>query len=378
MDRGTIADPQRVNQFAEEPQRYERAIWLMDAGRHEDADTELLKLLAADPEDVIAMRLRVRALGGMGRKQDALAQAQAVVAADPEYPDAFRALAVCLLTVDRPADALHAADQATALDPRSASSHATRSVALFTLKRREDALAAAEQALSIDPHHPVALEMRARTLGFLRRGDAAVRAAESTVQLNPFDADAHLQLGYQLALAGDFSPAREAFREALRIDPQLKGARVGYRSTVVAEHRWYRRLLHVNIWLALRPSVMWLLWVVLWFGSFGLSALTRIPAGLHVALSVPVLCALGVVFLTGTSDCLVALGDPQGRELLTRYEAIEALVMFAVFMVVFIANLVSAAVAKPVYGAESLILMLFAIMIHSKITERTERRAVAS
>ncbi len=96
---------------------------------------------------------------------------------------------------------------------------------LIAQARHDDALAVAREALDLAPYRrEVLLAMSRAQLG-AGRPDTSRDTAKVLVARAPDWVHAHMQLGYAAKAAQHFDEAREAFQQALEIDPELVAAR---------------------------------------------------------------------------------------------------------------------------------------------------------
>ncbi len=93
------------------------------------------------------------------------------------------------------------------------------------LGRPEDALRAFEAVLVIEPRRELALRSSGRLLARLGRFDLARSALQRTIAVNPWISDYHLALAGVCFQAGNWPEAIAACRQAIRLNPELVGAR---------------------------------------------------------------------------------------------------------------------------------------------------------
>jgi Flp pilus assembly protein TadD len=166
---------------------------LVAAGRWDAALVATGEALARDPADPRLAALMVRCLRALGRREEAVDAARRLLTLTPDDPYALRLAALVLLDVGWVDEAIGVSGRAVALDPASAASHVVSSRA-WAASRRPEA--------------------QARQLG----------AAREAVLLDPHSVDAHVCIGVALAADGDTRAAREAYLQALRLDPGSSAA----------------------------------------------------------------------------------------------------------------------------------------------------------
>lgn len=168
---------------------------------------------------------RAESLIDLGRHAQAEALLRTVLIGEPESDRALTLLAETLLQQDQPIAAVRFARSAVAIDPQNAGSQVVLARALADVNPKE-ATAVARAAVGLAPswwqtHHALAWALLSGDRA--ERKEAVARAKEA-VRLAPHVADTHNILG--LSLQGIDSPfrARDAYDEALRLDPQHTGA----------------------------------------------------------------------------------------------------------------------------------------------------------
>lgn len=219
----------------------ERAELLADLGRYDEATAELGHALAADPRDVAALTLlsRVRLAAG------------------------------------RPKEALESANQAVAAGPSDLGALAARGFVLVELQHAANAARMADELLRLGPDSAFAQISGAAILGQVRNGQRALDAAWRGVQLAPELSLAHLVLARVAAQLELFDLAERAYREALRIDPELAvGARHDLGLIRFEQRRFLEALAHLTDAAAADPSDVELgsslrfgVHRVLWYGA---------------------------------------------------------------------------------------------------------------
>jgi tetratricopeptide (TPR) repeat protein len=168
---------------------------------------------------------RAELLADLGRYEDAAGELTDLVEVEPGHVRALTTLAKVRLAAGQPAAAMAAADAAVAADPKDLAALVVRGMVLADLDRTSDAADTAEQILRVGPDDGYAQTSAAAILAEVRNGQRALDAAWRGVQLLPEDATGHLVLGLVAARMRLFDLAERAYREALRLDPQLAAAR---------------------------------------------------------------------------------------------------------------------------------------------------------
>lgn len=216
----------------------QRAHLLAELGRYDEGIGELTALLAAEPGHVPALTMLARMHLAADRPAEALAAADtAVVAAggtSAREPAASEPPAAETSTRDMPGAVPPAAgasaDETPAQDAAGAEAPAAgevvpalvaRGFALLDLERWKAAAATADEILARAPGDAYAQRSAAALLSASRNGQAALDAAWRGVELSPDEPEAHLVLGLVAVRLQLFDLAERAYREALRLDPEL-------------------------------------------------------------------------------------------------------------------------------------------------------------
>ena len=240
-----------------------RASMLLEQRRFSDAQGELRRLLADDPENVGAHSLLSMALsqddriGDMARTPEhreqlltATQHAQLAIAADPNDSIGFYALAVSMSARGDHAAAIDAGQ--SAISARSLRCGFLRGgfrgdVAVTSVCR---IFGTAEQGLRVDPEHGSCTNLRSLALDRLGRGSDAIDAARAQLSRQPDDSNAHAAVGFAHLNRGEYKPAQESFREALRLDPTDEFARSGMIQAINSGNIFYRTLHRYFVWIS--------------------------------------------------------------------------------------------------------------------------------
>jgi protein O-mannosyl-transferase len=199
--------PFRVGDFAAAERELRRAVELRPdvAGLHHD----LALVIAA-----------------AGRLDAAVAEDREAVRLRPGFAPAWWGLGESLAALGRTDEAISALRTSLALDPGEMRAHATLAAELAARGDVDDAIAEYREALRLAPS-PAVYNNLAALLADHGRAVDAVPLYRAAVALAPRAAAVHENLGHALAATGDAAGAAAAFREALRLDARLDGARSG-------------------------------------------------------------------------------------------------------------------------------------------------------
>lgn len=180
---------------------------------------------APDRSDIDGYLQRAQLLAELGRYDEAAGELGYAIALDPGNVPALSMLARVHLAADRPVEALTAADSAVAAAPGTVGPLVVRGLALTDLGEYAESARMADEILAIGPTDAYAQRSAAAILAGSRNGQPALNAAWRGVELAPEEPQAHLVLGLVSARLQLFDLAERAYREALRLDPEMAEAR---------------------------------------------------------------------------------------------------------------------------------------------------------
>ncbi|MFC0030764.1 tetratricopeptide repeat protein [Micromonospora chaiyaphumensis] len=197
---------------------------------------------------------RAQLLAELGRYDEAAEELDAALSAHPGNPEALTMLARVHLAADRPAAALPAAEAAVAAAPGALSPLVARGLALIDLGRWKAAASTGDRILALGPADAYAQRSAAAILAGARNGQPALNAAWRGVELAPDTAQAHLVLGLVAARLELYDLAERAYREALRLDPEVAGAQHDVGVIRLEQRRYAQALEHLAGVAALEPD----------------------------------------------------------------------------------------------------------------------------
>ena len=117
-------------------------------------------------------------------------------------------------------DAMREANRALALSPNYPGAHLVLGLALHYSGRPEEALGCFDRTLALDPFYPdVYLQYQAQAQYQLGRYPEAAALLKRRILRNPDTDISRVLLAAAYGQMGQFEPAREAWREALRVNP---------------------------------------------------------------------------------------------------------------------------------------------------------------
>lgn len=255
----------------------QRALLLLDQGRHALAEGEVRQALGQDPNDAFAHAVLALALMGREKRAEATEAARQAIHLAPDFPYPHFALARVLYDRNDYAGARKSIEEAIRLDPSEADYLSLLAAIQVDERRWPAALEAAERGLQLDPEHVGCANLRAMALVRLGRKDEAGATIEAALAKAPEEATTHANMGWTLLQRGDQQRALEHFREALRLDPESEWARAGIVEALKAQNFIYALMLKYFLWMAKFPPGTQ--WAIILGGYFGF----RLTSGMATA-----------------------------------------------------------------------------------------------
>ncbi|MFI2661699.1 tetratricopeptide repeat protein [Micromonospora carbonacea] len=166
---------------------------------------------------------RAQLLADLGRYDEAAGEVGLALALEPANADALTTLARVHLAAGRPAEARAAAEAALAVAPDTVAALVVRGLALVEQGEYAEAAGTAGRLLAA-ADDAYAQRSAAAILSGSRNGQPALNAAWRGVELAPEESQAHLVLALVAARLRLYDLAERAYREALRLDPELDRA----------------------------------------------------------------------------------------------------------------------------------------------------------
>jgi len=221
----------------------QRILMLVGQDRHQLAETETRKLIAAYPDEgdgytMLAFCLAVSEKDNI----QATELAEKGISMDPESDFAHYVHSLCLHNRNRHSEALKAIDQAIDLDPYDETYFSHKGLIFVSMGKWKEALEAAETGLEIDPEDEECFNLRSISLERLGRGGDAIESAKQNLQNSPNSSYSHSSLGWTQLNNSRYQEAQESFREALRLDPNNEMARDGMISALQGNSVLYRMI----------------------------------------------------------------------------------------------------------------------------------------
>ncbi|GAF49407.1 tetratricopeptide repeat protein [Rhodococcus wratislaviensis] len=220
----------------------ERARILLAVRRNLDAERELRRALADEPQHAEAHAVLAVVLARLDRSAESVSEARESVRLAPDWWYPHYVAGRMFYYAGNNDEALHAALAATTIDPRVSSIWIL--IARVHLARRELAwaMAAIREGLTHDPENSELLSLMSLTLTDARDVPGAVAWAERAIRLEPESPLAHFAYGSAVRATDNPQRAYDAFREALRLDPTMDAARDELLQTIKRRNSVYRSL----------------------------------------------------------------------------------------------------------------------------------------
>ena len=165
-----------------------------------------------------AMQIAAR-LESQGRVAEAEARYREIVNSHPEQARAWAALGYLVFLRGNIAEAIQLMEQCVAKDPKSSLFWRN----LCELRRRagmaEGAIAAGRRAVDLAPEDPEGYFNLSLALGDAKQIPEAITMARRLLNIAPLHGRGWNNLGHSLGIVGDIEGARQAFQQAVAIDP---------------------------------------------------------------------------------------------------------------------------------------------------------------
>ena len=209
--------------------------------RAERAETEATQKLTANPRDAEALNARALARMRLGRYTEAYEDLHRAVSLKPASADYQANLGYVLFKIGKPVEAISAERMALKLDDDNFTAHYQLGRFLLLAgdpKLLAESAAHLRRALEIDPRRS---EVRFDLLTAYRAlGDQPNAIAQLNLlqDARPADPRVNYADGLLASDRGDLNAAINSFREALRLDPLLHGARQDMGLAYIKLNRW--------------------------------------------------------------------------------------------------------------------------------------------
>jgi tetratricopeptide (TPR) repeat protein len=299
-----------------------RADVLLNQSRYDLAQKEILQALSDQPDSPIAHAMLSICLHALKQYAKAVDHARQAITYDPEMPMGYFALALGLSGERKYKEAEEAVRTAIDRESYDAQFWALLGEIQFNQKKWKEALESVDTGLSFDAENTACRNIRTFTLSKLGRNEEAIRTAEGVLADDPENAESHVSAGWAALHQSDTQKALHHFREALRIDPELEGAREGMLLALKAQHRLYRWMLQYSLWMSKKAAKHQFIFILAIFLliRFGRQLADKSP-GLSMVIWPLVIVAVLFTLSTWLADPifnLLLLANRFGRHALSR------------------------------------------------------------
>ena len=262
---------------------FERAQMLLQTDRINEAEKELRTALSHEPEFARAHALLALCLSHRLKHKAAFKEAETAISLNPNDAPLYFCYTKCLFRARWIEKARQTIEHAISLNPYDADYYYMR--AAIELEITSDpptapliqACDTLMQALEIDPVHGDSLALLSRLQAILGKTSEAKQLALMAVHNRPESSDAHVSRGYSLLYTGNARESFDAFREALRLDPNNEMARSGLIEALKIHNVFYR------LWFRFSAFITRYQWSYLILG-LGLAFIPALVVALYVLL----------------------------------------------------------------------------------------------
>jgi tetratricopeptide (TPR) repeat protein len=258
----------------------ERANLLLAQGRPKDAEQQLGDALRLEPENDYALSLLARCKYDQQQFKEGIAVVQRAIQLEPQEGYYYYLLAFGYYQLDSNHTAQRYLKRAVELNPYSAEFFGLWSLILLEEKDFKQALERANEGLAVDAENITCLNARSTALNKLKRVDDAIETMQNALEKDPENAYTHTTVGWNLLEKGRHNEAAEHFREALRLHPNLEGAREGLKQALKSKIPPYKWLLQYSFWINNKgKSARWAIPLVIYFAVQVISRVSNASEG---------------------------------------------------------------------------------------------------
>lgn len=274
----------------------ERARLLLEQGRTNDAIKDVKQFLQKDPENDEALSLYARCLYEKNEITEGIEMMRQAIRMDPENSFYFYLLAFGYYKKDEHGAALDNLNNAISLNPYNPEYHGLSAFIQLEEKNFKLALEKADEGLALDPENITCLNARSTALNKLKRTDDAIETMQDALAQDPDNEFTHATVGWNFLEKGKHKEAAKHFREALRINPDLRNARAGLKEALKSKIPPYRWLLQYSFWVNNKgKKARWVVPIALYIAVRALSG--ALGSNESTAFAGTILVALYLVFV---------------------------------------------------------------------------------
>lgn len=304
-------------------QHLQRARLLLGQGRIKDAEKEISYALRENPEDADALMLLAECKIDTKQWDEGLRLLQNAASYMPYYHRIYYLIAFCYYRKGDKVRATEDLKKAIELNPEASAYYGLYAYLLLDLHKYSEALNKANEGLAVYAEDLTCLNARSQALIRLKNKEEAYETIREALSVDPEDDFTHTNVGWIFLERGKHTDARQHFREALRINPNNKRAKSGYKESLKARLPPYRWLLMFSLWLSAKSSkARWATILIIWASVRLLSGVSAFAGGQTFAYVLICLYVLFVIFSwVGASMAnLVLLFSKEGKYVLSDVE----------------------------------------------------------
>jgi len=205
-------------------QALDAAVQYHNAGKFPEAENIYRQILAADPDQPVALNLLGVMAHQVGENEMALDLIGKAITVVPDYAEAHYNLGLTQQALGRTEDAAESYRRALEVQPENPAAHYNLGLALQDMGRSGDAAESYREAIRLKPDYAEAHCNLGRALMGLGNTGEAAECIAKAVEINPDYADAHYNLGFALKDAGRLDEAEHSFRRAIALKPDFVDA----------------------------------------------------------------------------------------------------------------------------------------------------------
>lgn len=302
----------------------DRARVLMEQNRFSDAEKELQKVLASDPNDPETLSLMAWCKASLKEFKAAEELIKQAITRDPANAFYLFIYSHILFHQNKLTEAEDTINQAIKTDPYNADYFGLLSAIFLDRKEWNKALEAANEGLQIEAENLQCLNSRASALIKVDKKDESFETIKDAFNYNPENAYTHINYGWGLLEKGEHKKSLEHFSKALQIDPTSPHAKHGLVEALKARYWIYRIFLRYAFWIGnMKGKVQWAIIIGFYVGSRVMRSVAASNPELQVFLTPLIflyaLFAISTWVLNPLSNLFLRL-NVYGRYALTKNE----------------------------------------------------------
>ncbi|MET0213331.1 MAG: tetratricopeptide repeat protein, partial [Vicinamibacterales bacterium] len=234
--------------------RLRRASIDYGAGRKAEAHQLMDRLIQETPRDAEVRVAKAHMLLADGAAGEAFKQASAAVAIAAALPRAQYTLGLTALADGKPDEAEKAFEEVIRLAPRATAAQLQLSRLRLARGETTGALDAARAAAQDRPESPEAAILVSRSLRAKGDADRAWVELSNRAAQHPTSVPLQIEMGWVALERRQYSAARAAFEDAVRMAPQAMDARSGLIATEIASRNLDAARAHIETWRRAAPT----------------------------------------------------------------------------------------------------------------------------